>query len=315
MNRPQSLPKTGTPDTPAGVDRNGGTVSTGGVAAHDADDERLLAALGQRVRDARAKSAMSRKTLAVAAGVSERYLAQLESGETNPSIIQLCRVGRALGVALTDLLAAPQDSVEERLIRRLLERLPPQRLEDAIMRLMRDLGADTAERRKRVALVGLRGAGKSTLGRKLATELDVRFVELNREIEADAGMSLNEIFMLYGQAGYRRIERRSLERLIEGGERAIITVGGGIVSEPDTFNLLLENCFTVWIKASPEEHMARVVAQGDLRPMAGSAEAMEDLRRILAAREPLYRRADVTIDTTAQRPEDSLAKLRDALNH
>lgn len=306
MHRPQPLPPTGAPHAADGV---------GSVAEHNDDDARLLAALGQRVRDARARSGMSRKNLATAAGVSERYLAQLESGETNPSIIQLRRVGRALGVALTDLLAAPQDSVEERLIRRLLDRLPPQRLEDAIMRLMRDLGADTAERRKRIALVGLRGAGKSTLGRQLAAELDVRFVELNREIEADAGMSLNEIFMLYGQSGYRRIERRSLERLIESGERAIITVGGGIVSEPDTFNLLLENCFTVWIKASPEEHMARVVAQGDLRPMAGRAEAMEDLRQILAAREPLYRRADVTIDTTAQRPEDSLAKLRDALNH
>lgn len=279
----------------------------------EAEDTSFLVSLGLRVREARARRGMSRKSLAVSAGVSERYLAQLESGETNASIVLLRRVGRALGVTLIDLLEAQQDAVEERLIRRLLDRLPAHRMEEVILRLMRDFGADEAVRRRRVALVGLRGAGKSTLGRRLAAETGMRFTELNTEIESEAGMSLNEIFQLYGQPGFRRIERRCLEKLIEKDERAIITVGGGVVSEEDTFNLLLENCYTVWVKATPEEHMARVVAQGDFRPMEGSAEAMEDMKRILAAREPLYRRADFTLDTTGQAPDDSLQKLREAI--
>ena len=283
------------------------------AAAGEAEETVFLVALGQRVREARARRGMSRKNLSVTAGVSERYLAQLESGETNASIVLLRRVGRALGVTLIDLLEAPQGAVEERLIRRFLDRVSAHRMEEVILRLMRDFGTDEAVRRRRIALVGLRGAGKSTLGRRLASELDMRFTELNAEIETEAGMSINEIFQLYGQPGFRRIERRCLEQLIGKDDRSVITVGGGVVSETDTFNLLLENCFTVWVKATPEEHMARVLAQGDLRPMQGSAEAMEDMKRILAAREPLYRRADFTLDTTGQTPDDSLQKLRDAL--
>jgi XRE family aerobic/anaerobic benzoate catabolism transcriptional regulator len=157
---------------------------------------------------------------------------------------------------------------------------------------------------------GLRGAGKSTLGGTLARDLRCPFVELDREIEREAGVTLSEVFLLYGQAGYRRIERRCLERALASHERMVLSVGGGIVSEPDTYNLLLVSCFTVWVKASPDEHMARVVAQGDLRPMQGNAEAMEDLKRILDAREPLYRKADAALDTSGEKPEQSLAKLR-----
>ena len=179
-----------------------------------------------------------------------------------------------------------------------------------MLRLMRDYGSEDAARRRRIALVGLRGAGKSTLGRALAAELGTPFVELNGAIEAEAGVSLNEIFMLYGQPGFRRLERRCLENIVARHEAAVITVGGGIVSEAETFNLLLMNCYTVWVKASPEEHMSRVVAQGDLRPMEGSAEAMEDMRRILVARESLYSKADYTLDTTGRTPEECLKQLR-----
>ena len=280
-------------------------------ALHDAvADAEFVLALGRRVREARARRGISRKALALNAAVSERYLAQVESGETNPSIMVLRHISAALGYTLMELLEQQQDSSEYRMIQRFLEQLAPSRLEEALLCLIREFGKEDASRRKRIALVGLRGAGKSTLGRALSGETGLPFVELNTLIEGEAGMSLNEIFMLYGQPGFRRLERRCLENFVARYDSAIITVGGGIVSEAETFNLLLMNCYTIWVKASPEEHMARVVAQGDLRPMEGSAEAMEDMRRILAAREPLYSKADYTLDTTGCRPDECLKKLR-----
>jgi XRE family aerobic/anaerobic benzoate catabolism transcriptional regulator len=230
------------------------------------------------------------------------------------SVLLLRNVARALGMPLTELVDAQESSVEQRLIRRFLDNLPERQLEDVVFRLMRDFGPEAAARKRRLALVGLRGGGKTTLGSALADELRLPFVELDREIERDAGISLSEVFSLYGQTGYRRIERRCLERIIQSGKQIVMAIGGGIVSEPETYNLLLANCFTVWIKASPAEHMARVVAQGDFRPMQGNAEAMEDLNRILNAREPLYRKADVTLDTVGERSEQSLAKLRQAVS-
>lgn len=277
------------------------------------DDADFLAAIGRRVRAARERRGIARKVLAQGAGVSERYLAQLEAGDGNTSVLLLRNVARALELPLTELIDGAEHPVEKRLIRRFLERLPEHRLEDVVFRLLRDFGHEESTRKKRIALIGLRGAGKTTLGAALATELAVPFVELDREIEFDAGISLPEVFLLYGQAGYRRIERRCLERTIETHAEVVMSVGGGIVSEPDTYNLLLLNFFTIWVKASPTEHMARVVAQGDLRPMQGNAEAMGDLNRILDAREPLYRKADTTIDTSGQQPEQSLARLREAL--
>jgi XRE family aerobic/anaerobic benzoate catabolism transcriptional regulator len=275
-------------------------------------DSGFLAALGARVRELRERRGMTRKRTALEADVSERYLGQLEAGEGNVSILLLRRVAAALNVTLGEVLLPEQeDSVERRLIRRFLERIPAHRLEDVIFRLMREFGHEEALRRKRIALIGLRGAGKSTLGNLLAKELNVPFVELDGEVERETGLPLNEIFSLYGQAGYRRIERRCLERLIAQHDRLVLSVGGGIVAEEEGFKLLLGNCFTVWLKAAPEEHMARVVAQGDLRPMAGNEEAMEDLKRILAAREPLYRKADAVVDTSGQTMQASLAKLRD----
>ncbi|HEX7044097.1 MAG TPA: helix-turn-helix transcriptional regulator [Burkholderiales bacterium] len=277
------------------------------------NDEEFLRALGKRIREIREQRGMARKVLARQADVSERYLAQLEAGEGNVSIVLLRHIVLALGVPLAEVLNEDPRSTEHRLIRRFLEQLPEHQLEETIFRLMRDMGALEGARRRRVALIGLRGAGKSTLGPMLAADTGVVFIELDREIEREAGLSLSEVFMLYGQAGYRRLERRCLERVIHEYERAVISVGGGIVSEPDTYNLLLASCFTVWLKARPEEHMARVAAQGDFRPMQDNAEAMEDLRRILRAREPLYAKADVTVDTSGTTPEEAFTRLRQAV--
>jgi XRE family aerobic/anaerobic benzoate catabolism transcriptional regulator len=277
------------------------------------DDADFLVAMGRHVRDARERRGLARRVVSQRAGVSERYLAQLEAGEGNASVLLLRSVARALDMPLTELLDARESAVAQRLIRRFLDRLPAHRLEEVVFRLMRDFGEEAASRRRRVALVGLRGAGKTTLGSALAAELRVPFVELDREIEREAGISLSEVFLLYGQNGYRRIERRCLDRVLDAHAAMVMTVGGGIVSEPDAYHLLLEHCFTVWVKATPDEHMARVVAQGDLRPMQGKAEAMDDLKRILGAREALYRKADVTLDTSGEEPRQSLSKLRQAV--
>jgi XRE family aerobic/anaerobic benzoate catabolism transcriptional regulator len=277
------------------------------------DDGDFLRAMGKRVREARERRGMSRRAVSEAAEVSERYLAQLEAGEGNASVVLLRRVAASLGAPLTDLLGNNETPVEQRLIRRFFEQLPANRLEDVILRLISDFGQKEAARKNRIALVGLRGAGKSTLGAALAKDLGYPFVELDREIEREAALPLSEIFMLYGQAGYRRIERRCLERLLERGDPMVLAAGGGIVSERETYNLLLVSCYTVWIKASPEEHMSRVVSQGDFRPMDGHEAAMEDLRRILATREPLYGKADAIIDTSGARFDDCLAKLTGAV--
>jgi XRE family aerobic/anaerobic benzoate catabolism transcriptional regulator len=279
-----------------------------------ADEKEFLSALGRQVRECRERRGLARKAVSQSAAVSERYLAQLEAGEGNASVLLLRSVARALDTPLTELIDPREGSVEKRLIRRFLDRLPVHRLEDAVFRLMRDYGDEAATRRKRIALVGLRGAGKTTLGTALVALVAMPFVELDRDIEREAGISLSEIFLLYGQPGYRRIERRCLERLVAGTSEMVIAVGGGIVSEPDTYNLLLQHCFTVWVKASPDEHMARVVAQGDLRPMQGRSEAMADLTRILDAREPLYRKADVTLDTSGETLQQSLSKLQRAIH-
>jgi XRE family aerobic/anaerobic benzoate catabolism transcriptional regulator len=270
--------------------------------------------LGERVREARAKRGLSRKSLATDSGVSERYLAQLEAGQGNVSILLLRQIATALDLPITELLAEDsEESVELTLTTRFLKGLPHQKLAAVRSQLVRDYGNARGERLKRIALIGLRGAGKSTLGAKLAKTLGVPFVELDREIEREAGTSLSEIFLLYGQAGYRRYERRSLERVLERNERAVIATGGSIVSEPGTFELLLSSCFTVWLKAAPEEHMARVIAQGDTRPMAGNDQAMEDLRRILEGRATLYRQADAVVDTAGKSVEKSLAELRKSI--
>jgi XRE family aerobic/anaerobic benzoate catabolism transcriptional regulator len=277
-------------------------------------ESEFLATLGKRVRAIREHRAISRKQLARDAHVSERYLGQLETGEGNVSVLLLRRIAAAMNVTVLDLLSTEhQDTAETRLFRRFLERVPTHRMEDVILRLMRDFGHEDTMRRKRVALIGLRGAGKSTMGAMLANEFGWRCVELTREIERETALPINEIIALYGQGGYRRLERKALEGVLGDPSPMVLVVGGGLVAEEDTFNLLLAKCYTVWLKAQPEEHMARVLAQGDFRPMAGHEEAMQDLKRILDSRVPLYRKADAIVDTSGDTPAGSLAKLRAAL--
>lgn len=278
--------------------------------AEDQGDS-LLRQLGDRVREARARRGMTRRILARDSGVSERYLAQLEGGQGNASILTLRQISQALNLPLADLLQDDSDAaVEFALVAQLLKRLPANRLAHLRAQLLRELGEASSARSQRIALIGLRGAGKSTLGERLALALEVPFVELDREVEREAGTRLDEIFLLYGQAGYRRYERRCLERLIESGTACVIATGGSIVSEPATYDLLLSSCRTVWLRAQPEEHMARVIAQGDTRPMAGNREAMDDLRRILAGRGALYGQAELSIDTSGRTPDESLEELR-----
>jgi len=278
-------------------------------------DGEYLCQLGERVREARARRGMTRRILARDSGVSERYLAQLEAGQGNISIILLRQVTQAMGLPLADIVReGPEHPVELALLVQALARLTPPQLADARRSLAKSVGAAVAqERRHRIALIGLRGAGKSTLGAGLAKQLAIPFVELDREIERLSGMTLGTLFDLYGQGAYRRYERRALESVVETHDRAVIATGGSLVSEPATFELLLEACFTVWLTAAPEEHMSRVVAQGDLRPMAENAAAMEDLRRILEGRRALYAKADATIDTAGKSVQRSLSELRKAV--
>jgi XRE family aerobic/anaerobic benzoate catabolism transcriptional regulator len=246
----------------------------------------LLRDLAQRIRTLRKSRSLTRKNLSALADVSERHLAQLESGEGNISILLLNRIATALNTSLAELFANDEQSSSN----------------------------EISTRQRRIALIGLRGAGKSTLGQKLAETRNVPFVELDREIEKETGMPLADIFSLYGQSGYRAIERRTLERVTNEFDRAVFSIGGGVVTESETYDYLRANFYTVWIKAKPQEHMDRVAAQGDFRAMAGNDRAMEDLRRILHSREPLYRQADVTLDTSNATVEESFNRLQSALD-
>ena len=236
-----------------------------------------LSRLGDRVRAWRNTNGMTRKSLAAASGVSERYLAQLEAGQGNISVLLLRKLARAMGVAAEHLVReAPEPESAGR----------------------------------RIALVGLRGAGKSSLGAKLAAALGVPFVELDAEVEREAGAKLGEVFAMYGQEAYRRFERRALERVLHTHDAAVIAAGGSLVTDPDTYRLLLDNCRTVWLKARPEEHMNRVMAQGDMRPFKGRAAALEEIRKLLDDRERLYARADATVDTTGKPFKESFLELK-----
>jgi XRE family transcriptional regulator, aerobic/anaerobic benzoate catabolism transcriptional regulator len=285
------------------------------LPAKENGEAEYLRLLGDRIREARARRGMTRKILARDSKVSERYLAQLESGQGNISIILLRQIARAMGLPLGELAREePDRPVELTLLIQALGRLAPKELAQARKLLGETFGAVVAsERRHRIALIGLRGAGKSTLGVMLAKALGTPFIELDREIERESGTRLAEVFDLYGQAAYRRYERRALETVIERHDRAIIATGGSIVSEAATFDLLLSACYTVWLITSPEEHMSRVVAQGDTRPMAENEQAMEDLRRILAGRNALYSKADLKIDTAGKTVQQSFEELKAAL--
>ena len=281
-----------------------------------ATDERdpFLVALGKRVRTLRTRKGLTRRDLALASDVSERHLASLEGGVGNASVLILRQVASALDSQLTELLGDETTaSPEWRLIRDLLRHRTDGELRRgrvALSEIYGEAGSQSA-RLRHIALIGLRGAGKSSLGLRLAETLDVAFVELNREIERVSGCGLAEIHNLLGPSAYRRYERRALEETLQLYPDAVIATPGGIVSDASTFNLLLSNCFTVWLQASPEEHMNRVIAQGDLRPMAatGTTEAMEDLKRILAGRAAFYGKADVAIDTTGKSQYECFSTL------
>lgn len=289
-------------------------------AAPDATDSNgrdpFLAALGERTRALRLRRGLTRKGLARAAEVSERHLANVEMGVGNASVQFLRQLALALDCTLAELVGdETEGSPEWLMIRELLRGRTDPELVHARAALATLFGAPASQaaRRRRLALIGLRGAGKSTLGRLLAEDWKVPFVELNRTIEAMAGCSLAEIHSLYGPAAYRRYEKRALEDTLRRLPRAVIATPGGIVADPATFSLLLAECYTVWVRATPEEHMSRVLAQGDTRPMAGhggNREAMNDLRRILESRAAFYAKADEVFETSGRTVEDAFVALR-----
>ncbi len=268
--------------------------------------ERLIRAVGERVRAARVARGLPRRVVSERSGVSPRYLAQLEAGKGNISIALLQQVAAALGERVDHLVADPASGEAARMAD--LFRRAPAAVQDQVRALLCPEPLAGA-RAQRICLIGLRGAGKSTLGALAGQALDVPFIELNREIEAEAGMAVTEILALYGPDGYRRLEAQAVERVIATHARLILAVAGGLVAEEDTYATLLSRFHTVWLKARPEEHMSRVRAQGDTRPMAGNPEAMVQLRSILHAREALYARAQETLDTSDRGLEEAQAAL------
>ena len=283
---------------------------------HGLDEAALLQALGARMRTLRARRGMTQRALSQRSGVSERYIAQFEAGSGNLSILVLHRIGRALGVPIADLVANQADpSPEMALLHRMLTGLDETQLAGARRALADWLGQPADKRRAtRVALIGLRGAGKSSLGRMLAAQRGVPFIELDQAVERQTGMDLSDIFEMHGPAGFRRLERQTLETVLAGDGPMVLAAGGGIVAEEATFELLLSGCFTIWVRTSPEAHMQRVVTQGDERPMQNNAQAMDDLLTILASREALYARADLILDNDGRPLEQSLAALIAQLN-
>jgi XRE family aerobic/anaerobic benzoate catabolism transcriptional regulator len=268
----------------------------------------FIATVGERVRAVRQRKGMARRVLSELSGVSQRYLAQLENGDGNISIGLLARIARALDHRVEWLVGAedPWSSETETFARQFSAATASVR-QKVIETL---IAAEPARaRRQRISLIGLRGAGKSTLGRKLGAALSLPFVELNRDIEEQSGMPVADVMALYGQEGYRRLERQALERVVATSDSVVLAVAGGIVSEPETFAFLLRHFHTIWLKAPPETHMRRVAEQGDTRPMAGNAKAMDDLKSILTSREALYAKAEGMIDTDGKTPDESAEQL------
>jgi len=283
-------------------------------AADPSDAETgFLERLGQRVRTMRALRGMSRKVLAKVSGISERYIAQLEGGKGNVSIVLLRRVANAMGAPLEDIIPGNEQQPDWPVIRDLLRKATPDKIAQAKAILSDGASAPLRRAFSGIALIDLRGAGKSTLGKMLAERIGWSFVELNKEIERQNGLEVAEIINLYGQEGFRRMEQAALAQLLARKELMVLATGGGIVSEPVTYDLILKSFYTIWLKAEPEEHMARVRGQGDLRPMADDRSAMAELRNILVSREPLYTRANAMVDTAGLSVDAAAARLTDAV--
>lgn len=282
------------------------------AGASELSEDDFVSMVGDRVRMARARRGISRKVLSELSGVSQRYLAQLEGGQGNISIALLKRIAVALDHRIEWLVGEDDPWNSDALRVAALFRAATVEQKRRVLAL---LDPDNAgeQRGRRIALIGLRGAGKSTLGRLAAAARDIPFVELNAEIEATSGMPVNELMALYGQEGYRRLERQAVERIAAAHDSVVLAVAGGIVSEPDTFNFLLRHFHTIWLKAKPEEHMSRVRKQGDTRPMAGNPAAMDELKTILTSRESLYAQSGAQVDTSGKDVEDSLADLLETI--
>jgi len=282
--------------------------TTAASGATDADDGEFLRLMGERIRDLRARRGMTRRTMARDSGVSERYLAQIEGGRGNISIVRLRDIAAAMGLPLRDVASVDRECAPELvLLTEYLQRLAPAQLAQAKKLLL--TAFEYKERRDRIALIGLRGAGKTTLGKLLAKHHGIPFVELAREIEDESGMTVPELFALYGQAAYRRYERRAMKAVAEKYDRFVLSLGGSVVSEASTFEEVLTTCYTIWIKAAPAEHVARLVAQGDPRLLANCREAADDLEHILSQRAAMYASANAVIDTSGRSIEDSFAEL------
>lgn len=268
----------------------------------------LIARVGDRVRKARERRGIPRRVLSEISGVSPRYLAQLEAGEGNISIGLLQRVAVALDHRIEWLVGEDDPWTSDAMRVADLFRVANTEVQQTVLQALNP-EPEQVVRAQRICLVGLRGAGKSTLGARLGEALDVPFVELNAEIEEQSGMPVDEVMALYGQEGYRKLEAQAVSRVIATHETLILAVAGGIVAEPETYKNLLSNFHTIWLRASPAEHMDRVRAQGDERPMAGNPEAMEQLKSILKSREALYDKARAQLDTAGQTIDASLEAL------
>jgi XRE family transcriptional regulator, aerobic/anaerobic benzoate catabolism transcriptional regulator len=282
------------------------------VRRADPQDTAYLRMLADKIREARAQRGMTRNALAADSGVSLRFLAQLESGQGNPSILVLRRIASAMGFPPDTLLSAEAPPAIDRiLLMQMLKGLSDDEVALARDLLTQHLGRDAAAeaRKPYITLIGLRGAGKTTLGRRLAKQRGVPFFELDREVEREYGATIGEILQLHGQPGYRRFERQSLQTVLSQNAAAVIETGGGLAADPETLPLLLEHSIAVWVRASPEEHMQRVIDQGDLRPMARSREAMRELKDILKAREPFYRQAHLHLTTSGKTADQSFEEL------
>jgi XRE family aerobic/anaerobic benzoate catabolism transcriptional regulator len=281
-----------------------------GLEKNKGSNEMYLKDLGSRIRKARSERKITRRALSEVSGVSERYLALLESGQGNISIVLLRQVAISLGVSPESLISDSGSlNPDAYLISEIAKGLSRNKLAELRKLVLHELKNDPTERSTRIALIGLRGAGKTTVGGLLSTSTDSPFVELDQEIENSAGCNLSEIFMTYGQDGYRNLEKSCLENLLSSSSDFILATGGSIVQEPSTYELLLSTCFTVWLKADPEEHMERVISQGDTRPMAGNSKAMDQLKSILNERESAYSRADLTIETSGRQPGEILSEI------